>query len=254
MAMSFNQLKVNDIEKIFCKIYENACELIEDAELLYNHEKYASAYLCAHIAFEEFGKLPMLNTVALNVHYGMKTDWKKLNKRIRDHKRKLSQSYGTISFVIEELSKEINTDSYEENQNEDIKNSLLKISLEEIKDFINNHLEINPERLLEHTFNANLNEQAQRKYSISMLLNDYKNSSLYADFIDGNFMKPSESIDKEICIFGIIIALTQKKFIDLPKIHFDGFKLDEISDEIKEELENLKKWYKESLENLSKTK
>ncbi|PFF31879.1 hypothetical protein CN327_18265 [Bacillus cereus] len=46
--------------------------------------QYARAYLCAHIAFEEFGKLPMLYTVALNVYNGIKTDWKRLNKRIRD--------------------------------------------------------------------------------------------------------------------------------------------------------------------------
>lgn len=65
--MSFNQLKVEDIEGISLKIYENANELLEDAELLYNHEKYARAHACAQFSIEEFGKLPMLYTVATQV-------------------------------------------------------------------------------------------------------------------------------------------------------------------------------------------
>ncbi|WP_045515791.1 AbiV family abortive infection protein [Neobacillus niacini] len=72
--MSFNQLKVEDIEKIFSKIYENACELLEESEILYNNGKHARAYLCAHIAFEEFGKLPMLNSVAIDVFFGKNID------------------------------------------------------------------------------------------------------------------------------------------------------------------------------------
>lgn len=82
--MSFNQLKLEDIKKIYTKIYENACELIDEAEILLQHKKYARAYLSAHISVEEFGKLPMLHSVALNVHNGVKVDWKALNKRLRN--------------------------------------------------------------------------------------------------------------------------------------------------------------------------
>jgi AbiV family abortive infection protein len=86
VKLSLNQLKVEEVEEIFKKIYDNACELLDDAEILFSHKKYARAYLCSHIAFEEFGKLPMLNSVALGICYGKKVDWKKFNRRFRNHK------------------------------------------------------------------------------------------------------------------------------------------------------------------------
>jgi len=54
--LSLNQLKVKEVEELFNKIYDNACELLDDAEILFSKKKYARAYFCSHIAFEEFGK------------------------------------------------------------------------------------------------------------------------------------------------------------------------------------------------------
>ncbi|MGF6952449.1 hypothetical protein QF028_004954 [Neobacillus sp. B4I6] len=47
--MSFNQLKVEEIEKIFLKIYENACELIEEAENFIQSSKICkSLFVCPY--------------------------------------------------------------------------------------------------------------------------------------------------------------------------------------------------------------
>ena len=233
--MSFNQLKVEDIEKIFIKIYENACELLEEAELLYNHEKYARAYLCAHIAFEEFGKLPMLNTVVLNINQGIKTDWKKLNRRIRDHKQKITQSYTTVSYVLKKLIEKYKgqRSNKEYKSQKSNKIPVFDNKLEEIKYVIENEIEINPMDILDYAKSPDRINDLKIIKCMSLLLNEYKNSSLYADFNEGRFLKPSESIDKETCEYALILAYIQKKFIDIPKIHIHGYKPYLMSDEIK---------------------
>jgi len=249
--MSFNQLKVEEIEQIFFKIYENACELLEEAELLYNHQKYARAYLCAHIAFEEFGKLPMLNTAALNVYNGVKTDWKYLNKRIRSHHRKLSQSWGTIMMFREIL------DKYETyvKQTNIVKEHDSSLDddfdyIKELKAFLESDYFFTPEEFVKYMEELEITEQYKQKYSMTMLLNEYKNGSLYADFDEELFLKPSEKIDKEICEFGLINAIIQKKFIDIPNIHIDGFRLYRITDEHNQWLDTINSKYKEQFEKL----
>ncbi|HDR4448753.1 TPA: AbiV family abortive infection protein [Bacillus cereus] len=242
--MSFNQLKVEEIEKIFLKIYENACELVDEAELFYNHQKYARAYLCAHIAFEEFGKLPMLNTVALNVYNGIKTDWKQLNKRIRDHERKISQSYGTTMFLDSAIKK------YNAKYKNDIPTEF-KASEGDIefnwlyvfKEFLEKEIVIDPLECLEYLNNLDVKEEITEKYQMTKLLNEYKNGSLYADFDEGKFIKPSEKIDKQTCQYGISLAYMQKKFIEAPNFHKNGFYLYRFTDKYNERLKVMTEKY-----------
>ncbi|PGC53827.1 AbiV family abortive infection protein [Bacillus pseudomycoides] len=244
--MSFNQLKVKDIEKIFLNIYENACELVDDAELLYNHQKYARAYLCAHIAFEEFGKLPMLYTVALNVYNGIKTDWKQLNKRIRDHKRKISQSYGTVMF-LDNVIKKYNA-KYKDDIPTEFKASERDIEfnwLYVFKEFLEKEITIDPLEGLEYLRGLDVQKEIKEKYSMTMLLNEYKNGSLYADFDEGKFIKPSEKIDKQTCQYGISLAYMQKKFIEAPNFHKNGFNLYKFSDKHNERLKVMTEKYKQ---------
>ncbi len=215
----FNNLSVDDLEVIFTKIYENACELIEESQLLYHRGKYARSYLLAHISFEEFGKLPMLNTVALNISEGKVIDWKKLNKRIRDHKRKISQSYGNIQY----LSYVLNKFKDPVNRKNEIEQDTEYDFLNKFKLFIDSELIFNQEEYLMYLEDTKLGKIAKEKYYMSHLLNDYKNMSLYADFDEGKFKKPSEGIEKEICEYGISLALIQQKFIELPQIHKYGF-------------------------------
>jgi AbiV family abortive infection protein len=236
--IELNQLKVEEIEKIFLKIYENACELLDEAELLYNHQKYARAYSCAHIAFEELGKLPMLYSAAINVYNGKKTDWKYLNKRIRDHKRKISQSYGTVMFLNSVLPKyESHVDNISDEQNGDFN------FVEAFKHYVENVLYINPFEFQQYFKELNIKDELSMKYSMTMLLNEYKNGSLYADFDEGDFKKPSEKIDKSTCEYGIILALMQKKFIDAPNFHKEGFTLYKFTDKHEKEHKELTEKY-----------
>ncbi|WP_165786611.1 AbiV family abortive infection protein [Heyndrickxia camelliae] len=238
--MSFNQLKVEDIEKIFYKINENACELLEEAELLYNHEKYARAYLCAHIAFEEFGKLPILYSVALDIHFGKKVNWKKLNKDIRDHQTKISQSYVSMLLILFKFMK---VKGYTE-----FKFSLITNSYDEIMDFLDETNFSYSEAIEELYLDAENQKQINMIPAVADLLNGFKNSSLYADFHDGIFYKPSERIDKDICGFGITLAKIQKKYHQLPDFDKEGFGFNELTQEI--EYSNALKQFLESVDEL----
>jgi AbiV family abortive infection protein len=244
--MNFNHLKVEDIEKIFLKIYENACELLEEAELLYNHNKFARAYLCAHIAFEEFGKLPMLNTVAINVNMGFQIDWNKLNRRIRDHKSKISQSYTTITYFLQKIEEQAKGYKAELDNTANIFN-FEELKFEEIVSFIKNEFKIDSKGFAEYVDNILNLDELNTSFSMAVLLNDFKNSSLYADFDKSEFLKPSECIDIEICEACIILALIQKKVIEAPNIHKLGFRLSNLTQSEKNKLENLNNWYLETL-------
>jgi AbiV family abortive infection protein len=230
--MSFNQLKVEDIEKIFSKIYGNACELLEEAELLYNHGKYARAYLCAHVAFEEFGKLPMLNSVAIDVFFGKKIDWKKLNKDIRSHHTKLSQSYTTILMTLFKFMKESGYKQFSF--------SLIINSYDEILKFMDEHNWLMTESVEELFMDIENQVLLDTIPNVADILNGYKNSSLYADFHNDLFIKPNEKIDKKTCIFIIVLAQIQRKYIELSNVHKEGFKFEELNND-KEYLSEYKK-------------
>ncbi|MDM5313378.1 AbiV family abortive infection protein [Peribacillus frigoritolerans] len=228
--MSFNQLKVNDIQRIYSNVYENACELLEDAELLYSHCKYARAYFFAHIAFEEFGKLPMLNSIASNVEFGLKSDWKELNKRIRTHVTKIDLSYLLLRYPLNEVR--VLTNNFRT-----LPNHTEKAKFEEIINFIKYDYQIDTERHLRFMISKQV-ELEQKNTTTADLLNNFKNISLYADFSNGVFMKPSDCIDIEICEQGIIFALLIKKLFESSKIHKQGFSFSNLSPLEKEEYWN----------------
>ncbi|WP_217513166.1 AbiV family abortive infection protein [Vibrio metschnikovii] len=90
-----NQPKINNLkfDTIFdgaIKCLRNAQELCDEAEILHEHGKYARSFALSHFAREEFGKSVMLFRVLVDVSAGVKVDWKKLNRRFRDHKQKLA--------------------------------------------------------------------------------------------------------------------------------------------------------------------
>ena len=84
-----NNLKFDTIFEGAIKCLRNAQELCDEAEILHKHGKYARAFALSHFAREEFGKSLMLFRVLVDVSAGVKVDWKKLNRRFRDHKQKL---------------------------------------------------------------------------------------------------------------------------------------------------------------------
>ncbi|HDX9655143.1 TPA: AbiV family abortive infection protein [Bacillus wiedmannii] len=213
--MSFNQLKVEDIEGISLKIYENANELLEDAELLYNHEKYARAHACAQFSIEEFGKLPMLYTIATQVSKGDKVNWKDLNTRLRDHKKKTSLSFSLIAVMGKSMTDKVNVENLE-----DYKFDLYALfpkSINEFKKFLEQDFEFD-HNLLSSSLNQSLEDLKKDfvvRQTIAFVLNKYKNLSLYSDFNDGDFVKPSEIIHEKRCRDRIKAALIEQKIMDM---------------------------------------
>lgn len=82
-------LTIADIDNLRTLAFENACELIEDAELLFGHKRYARSYTLAHLASEELAKLPTLALAAMDLTNGISVDWKKLDEQLRSHCSKL---------------------------------------------------------------------------------------------------------------------------------------------------------------------
>lgn len=71
------------------KILANAEGLVNEAEILFTHQKYPRAFALAHLACEELAKLPMLNTASLNLLIGENNDWHKIGRRLVSHSEKL---------------------------------------------------------------------------------------------------------------------------------------------------------------------
>lgn len=98
--------------------------------------------------------------------------------------------------------------------------------LEEFKSFIeSDKLTLDINELLKVFDRKDLMEEYRVRTVLSDMLNDYKNYSLYADYINNNFVKPSDVIDKDRCRKRIILSLVQKKIIDISEIPSKGFTL-----------------------------
>lgn len=71
------------------KILENAQELVEEATLLLEHNRYARAFALAHLASEELVKFQLLFPVALELARDHRIDWKQVDKTLRNHHAKI---------------------------------------------------------------------------------------------------------------------------------------------------------------------
>lgn len=221
--MKLNQLSIQDLEGLFFKIYENACELIDEAELLYKNQKYARSYLCSHSAFEEFGKIPMLHSAAVEIHMGKKVDWKSLNKRIRNHIEKISLSSLSI-FYFDSLIKKHDVEIKIQNSKSEV-DPLEKDFIEGIKEIISG-IPVSKEGYQKYISEIDIDSVMEEKKEMTERLKSYREGSLYADFDNTDFLKPSEKIDRKICEYGYTITYLQKQFIDAPKFHINGFQFD----------------------------
>lgn len=107
-----NKFSIKEIEKSRIKFLDNARELLEEADLLLEDKKFARAYSLAHLACEEIAKTIMISRVAYEVARGKKIDWKRVNRRLRNHKEKIKDVLA-IDFLYS---------SKTENNDEDVKN------------------------------------------------------------------------------------------------------------------------------------
>lgn len=80
---------IEQLHQLRLRIFDNAEALHKEATLLFEHGHYARAYLLAHFACEELGKIPIVVGVIGRLIRGETVDWKKTMRRFRDHKAKI---------------------------------------------------------------------------------------------------------------------------------------------------------------------
>ncbi|TZF81966.1 AbiV family abortive infection protein [Cognatilysobacter lacus] len=83
-------MSVSDLHGLRLAILSNAIELTDEAEILVAHQRWARAFLLAHFAIEEMGKIPMVVGIIGRIMKGEPVDWRKTRRRLSDHKAKIS--------------------------------------------------------------------------------------------------------------------------------------------------------------------
>jgi len=152
------KIDISEIKKGIKFSIDNAFELIEEAEILFENKKYARTYSLSQLALEEIGKSVILFDLyhTLQADDRHKIDFKKLNKNFKDHKSK------TFELLIVGL----------------IMKGKDKIESAEF----------------EKIASKNLKEIQRNK---SGYFDKLKNESLYVSYNKKKFEKPSELISKE---------------------------------------------------------
>lgn len=188
--LSLNSFK--EIQIAYKKTFYNGCELLEESQLLYDNNKYARAYLLAHIAIEEWARCIMLASAIMKFKIRA-LDVKRLLNRQTNHKSKIALAY---SFV--EMLKKHGNPLIKENPNEAVNEMMASVFNAE---FILSDDEINK-------------------------LNDHKNSSFYVDHYDNVTKSPSEVISEKKVSELIASAMLLKELIDLSGWHEDEVLID----------------------------
>lgn len=98
-----NNVKAEVLIEGAVKIVRNAQCLCDEAELLHSNSMYARSYALSHLAREEFAKSLMIYKVCIDVLLGNKVDWKKVDRRFRDHKQKLINDRATTDMLFGSL-------------------------------------------------------------------------------------------------------------------------------------------------------
>jgi AbiV family abortive infection protein len=108
------ELSVEELLDGYREALANAGELLDEAELLLENEHYARAYFLAHIACEEMAKSPMFYRVACELALDLSTDWRKLDRRLRDHQDKIRNVLTMDYFQSEIRADDSDLRDYEE--------------------------------------------------------------------------------------------------------------------------------------------
>ncbi|MFF7063564.1 AbiV family abortive infection protein [Pseudomonas sp. NPDC008258] len=88
---------IEQIDSYIEGLIVNAEQLISESRLLLDGNAYARSFSLAHFAREELAKVGMLEAAGTRLLAGHKVDFRKLSKRLTDHKEKLrSESADTM--------------------------------------------------------------------------------------------------------------------------------------------------------------
>lgn len=82
-------LSLPEIETLRAFALQNAAELLAEAEILFQHKKFARTYTLAHLSSEELAKLPILAAYGVNLANGKTINWAVLDNKLRSHETKL---------------------------------------------------------------------------------------------------------------------------------------------------------------------
>lgn len=103
-------LSLPQIENLRALVLENATELLAEAKLLFEHEKYARACALSHLSSEELAKLPMLAGAGVRICKGLEVNWDAFHKKkFSSHaaKLKILLSVDLLGTKIDPASKDI---------------------------------------------------------------------------------------------------------------------------------------------------
>jgi AbiV family abortive infection protein len=95
--MSFSLKQIDDY---ILALTTNAESLIHEASILFKHQAFARAFALSHLAREELSKCLMLQAAGIKLLAGHPVDYKKLLKRLRDHKAKLAAEHVQNSVMV----------------------------------------------------------------------------------------------------------------------------------------------------------
>jgi AbiV family abortive infection protein len=84
-----NALSLPKIEALRALALQNSAELLAEAELLFQHKRFARTYTLAHLSSEELAKLAILAAYGVRLVNGETISWTKLDEKIRSHMTKL---------------------------------------------------------------------------------------------------------------------------------------------------------------------
>ena len=79
------QLSIDQIKNSRVKALQNANELIQDAEILFNEEQWPRVLFLCQISGEEIGKYIMLSSIFVQQISEVEIDWRRIWKRLTSH-------------------------------------------------------------------------------------------------------------------------------------------------------------------------
>lgn len=179
-------LSLNNFEEIqiaYSKTFYNACELLEESQLLLNNNRNARAYLLAHIAIEELARCIMLSSAIMKFKIRA-LDVKKLIKRQTNHQSKIELAYSFVKKLEKYKS---------------------PLSVEDKMETMHDFFKINSETII--------SENEIKK------LNNLKNASFYVDQYQNVTKSPSEIISTEKAKELVSSAMLLKEFIEFTTWH-----------------------------------
>ncbi|MEJ7829908.1 MAG: AbiV family abortive infection protein [Segetibacter sp.] len=161
--IKLEELSIDELELGIKRALENAEDMINEGDILYENESYPRSYTLYQLAIEEIGKSRILFSLIINLRLENEIDFKEINKDFMHHQTK---SKSAITFEMAALLVMHSTGD----ESADERKKKFFTSLEDLQ-----------------AESENINR-----------LNNYKNDSLYIGIAEKKFISPKDVITKEM--------------------------------------------------------